>query len=81
MVHCMIRVSLVLPFLIGDLVISVPFEEDDKDPSIWFLDHNYHEAMFSMFKRINGSFCFSLRVNRMSVKKIPWGILTFLYMF
>ncbi|KAK9076059.1 hypothetical protein SSX86_004392 [Deinandra increscens subsp. villosa] len=32
---------------------SVPFEEDDKDPSIWFLDHNYHEAMFSMFKRIN----------------------------
>lgn len=32
----------------------MPFEEDDKDPSIWFLDHNYHEAMFSMFKRING---------------------------
>ncbi|GKA26755.1 26S proteasome non-ATPase regulatory subunit 7 homolog A [Tanacetum coccineum] len=32
---------------------AVPFEEDDKDPSIWFLDHNYHEAMFSMFKRIN----------------------------
>ncbi|KAL6142254.1 hypothetical protein ACLB2K_060537 [Fragaria x ananassa] len=33
----------------------VPFEEDDKDPSIWFLDHNYHEAIFSMFKRINGN--------------------------
>ncbi|CAN6581402.1 unnamed protein product [Malus baccata var. baccata] len=32
---------------------AVPFEEDEKDPSIWFLDHNYHEAMFSMFKRIN----------------------------
>ncbi|GJS57121.1 26S proteasome non-ATPase regulatory subunit 7 homolog A [Tanacetum coccineum] len=32
---------------------AVPFEEDDKDPSIWFLDHNYHEEMFSMFKRIN----------------------------
>ncbi|XP_078178543.1 26S proteasome non-ATPase regulatory subunit 7 homolog A isoform X2 [Carex rostrata] len=32
---------------------AVPFEEDDKDPSIWFLDHNYHEAMFGMFKRIN----------------------------
>jgi hypothetical protein len=32
----------------------VPFEEDDKDPRIWFLDHNYHESMFSMFKRING---------------------------
>jgi len=33
---------------------TVPFEEDDKDPSIWFLDHNYHESMFEMFKRING---------------------------
>ncbi|KAF7152372.1 hypothetical protein RHSIM_Rhsim01G0155700 [Rhododendron simsii] len=32
---------------------DIPFEEDDKDPSIWFLDHNYHEAMFSMFRRIN----------------------------
>ncbi|XP_078441802.1 26S proteasome non-ATPase regulatory subunit 7 homolog A [Wolffia australiana] len=32
---------------------AVPFEEDDKDPTIWFLDHNYHESMFSMFKRIN----------------------------
>eukprot|EP00270_Netrium_digitus_P021837 TRINITY_DN9588_c0_g1_i1.p1 TRINITY_DN9588_c0_g1~~TRINITY_DN9588_c0_g1_i1.p1 ORF type:complete len:306 (+),score=86.18 TRINITY_DN9588_c0_g1_i1:188-1105(+) len=32
---------------------AVPFEEDDKDTSIWFLDHNYHEAMFSMFKKIN----------------------------
>ncbi|KAE8725280.1 S-adenosyl-L-methionine-dependent methyltransferases superfamily protein [Hibiscus syriacus] len=29
----------------------LPFEEDEKDTSIWFLDHNYHE---SMFKRING---------------------------
>ncbi|CAI9113180.1 OLC1v1013742C1 [Oldenlandia corymbosa var. corymbosa] len=32
---------------------AVPFEEEDKDSSIWFLDHNYHEAMFSMFRRIN----------------------------
>lgn len=36
------------------LGFTVPFEEDDKDPSIWFLDHNYHESMFHMFKRING---------------------------
>lgn len=33
---------------------AVPFEEDDKDTAIWFLDHNYHEQMFSMFKKING---------------------------
>ncbi|RYQ83882.1 hypothetical protein Ahy_B10g102759 isoform B [Arachis hypogaea] len=25
---------------------AVPFEEDDKDPSIWFLDHNYHESIY-----------------------------------
>lgn len=41
-------------FLHGCIIFAVPFEEDDKDTSIWFLDHNYHEAMFSMFKRING---------------------------
>lgn len=32
---------------------AVPFEEDEKDPSIWFLDHSYHETMFAMFKKIN----------------------------
>jgi 26S proteasome regulatory subunit N8 len=31
----------------------VPFEEDDKDPSVWFLDHNYVESMNDMFKKIN----------------------------
>lgn len=32
---------------------AVPFEEDAKDPSTWFLDHNYHEDMFAMFKKVN----------------------------
>jgi len=32
---------------------TVPFEEDDKDPSVWFLDHNYVESMNDMFKKIN----------------------------
>ena len=31
----------------------MPFEEDDKDPSIWFLDHSYLENMFRMFKKVN----------------------------
>ncbi|KAG2331714.1 hypothetical protein Bca4012_018729 [Brassica carinata] len=31
----------------------VPFEEDDKDPSIWFLDQNHHKSMLVMFKSIN----------------------------
>ncbi|KAI9742429.1 MAG: proteasome regulatory particle subunit [Claussenomyces sp. TS43310] len=32
---------------------AVPFEEDDKDPSVWFLDHNYVESMNEMFKKVN----------------------------
>ena len=32
---------------------SVPFEEDEKDPSVWFLDHNYVESMREMFKKVN----------------------------
>ena len=34
-------------------VIAVPFEEDEKDPSVWFLDHNYVESMNDMFKKVN----------------------------
>jgi hypothetical protein len=32
---------------------AVPFEEDNKDPRIWFHVHIYHECMFSILKRIN----------------------------
>jgi len=32
---------------------AVPFEEDEKDPSIWFVDHSYLEAMSQMFKKVN----------------------------
>jgi len=32
---------------------AVPFEEDDKDASVWFLDHNYVESMNDMFKKVN----------------------------
>jgi hypothetical protein len=49
--HCFILHSNDIDLLSGT---AVPFEEDDKDTSIWFLDHNYHEQMFSMFKKING---------------------------
>ena len=34
--------------------ISVPFDEDEKDKSVWFLDHDYLESMYSMFKKVNG---------------------------
>lgn len=41
--------------------ISVPFDEDDKDKSVWFLDHDYLENMATMFKKVNG-------------KKLVWSI-------
>ncbi|PNW82369.1 hypothetical protein CHLRE_06g278256v5 [Chlamydomonas reinhardtii] len=32
---------------------ALPFEEDDHDTSIWFLDHSYLEQMYKMFKKVN----------------------------
>lgn len=34
-------------------VCIVPFEENDSDPSVWFLDHNYHENMAELFKKVS----------------------------
>ena len=33
---------------------AVPFEEDEKDSKTWFLDHNYIENVWEMFKKVNG---------------------------
>jgi 26S proteasome regulatory subunit N8 len=32
---------------------GLPFEEDPKDPQVWFVDHNFHEQMSGMFKKVN----------------------------
>lgn len=32
---------------------TVPFDEDDKDKSVWFLDHDYLDSMYGMFKKVN----------------------------
>lgn len=32
---------------------AVPFEEERNDPNIWFLDHNYLENMYEMFRKVN----------------------------
>lgn len=34
---------------------AVPFEEDSKDPTIWFMDHSYMETMSRMFRKVNGA--------------------------
>ncbi|ESO06918.1 hypothetical protein HELRODRAFT_98827 [Helobdella robusta] len=32
---------------------AVPFDEDPKEQDVWFLDHDYLENMYSMFKKVN----------------------------
>jgi 26S proteasome regulatory subunit N8 len=32
---------------------AVPFEKDAKDPRIWFVDHDNHQTMFDMFRKVN----------------------------
>jgi len=32
---------------------AIPFDEDDKDPTVWYLDHDYLENMYNMFKKVN----------------------------
>ena len=29
---------------------AIPFDEDDKDKEVWFLDHEYLENMYNMFR-------------------------------
>ena len=32
---------------------AVPYESDKKDPTVWFVDHNYLEEMAAMFRKVN----------------------------
>lgn len=32
---------------------AVPFDEDDRDASVWYLDHDYLDLMATMFKKVN----------------------------
>lgn len=34
---------------------AVPFEEDSKNPAVFYLDHNYLENMFHMFRKVNAT--------------------------
>merc|ERR1711907_45619 len=31
---------------------AVPFDEDDKHPGTWFVDHDYLESMYEMFRKV-----------------------------
>jgi len=32
---------------------AVPFEEDARNPDVWFLDHNFLDNMFAMFRKVS----------------------------
>ena len=32
---------------------AVPFDEDSRDGKVWYLDHDYLENMFGMFRKVN----------------------------
>jgi 26S proteasome regulatory subunit N8 len=32
---------------------AIPFDEDPREPGVWFVDHNYHETMFSMIRKVS----------------------------
>lgn len=32
---------------------AVPFDEEERDSEVWFLDHEYLENMYAMFKKVN----------------------------
>ena len=32
---------------------AIPFDEDDKDKDVWFLDHEYLENMYNMFRFVS----------------------------
>lgn len=40
-------------YFVSYVFILVPFDEDDKDKSVWFLDHDYLDSMYGMFKKVN----------------------------
>ena len=47
------------------IFLVVPFDEDEKDKSVWFLDHDYLENMSTMFKKVNGTINFHNQFRKM----------------
>jgi 26S proteasome regulatory subunit N8 len=37
---------------------AVPFDEEDRDKDVWFLDHDYMESMYNMFKKVSAKTSF-----------------------
>ena len=48
---------------------AVPFEEDKKDPRVWFIDHNYLEIMARMFTKVTSEL--QLQVGLRCLERTP----------
>jgi hypothetical protein len=50
----LVRVELLFCFRLKIFIILVPFDEEEKEKEVWFLDHEYLEIMHTMFRKVNG---------------------------
>ena len=49
---------------------AVPFDEDPHDKDVWFLDHEYLEHMYHMFKKVNAKeVCQHIQFKKVLLKK------------
>ena len=46
---------------------AVPFDEDLSNPAVWFLDHNFLDTMFWMFKKVNCKFFFDMQTKKIQI--------------
>ena len=52
--HFHVKTAHALYLMSSFKLILVPFDEDERDLDVWFLDHDYLENMYTMFKKVNG---------------------------
>ncbi len=50
----LVRVEFLFFCFLRKLIILVPFDEEEKEKEVWFLDHEYLEIMYTMFRKVNG---------------------------
>ena len=53
---------------------GIPFEEDEKDSKTWFLDHNYIDGMYDMFRKVNGLLTVFSYLNALTVLSADFGL-------
>eukprot|EP01052_Picozoa_sp_SAG31_P000214 SAG31_NODE_7_length_42755_cov_130.245728_10_plen_59_part_00 len=55
-------------------VIVVPFDEDEKSAGVWYLDHDYLEKMYRMFKKVAGNSTLPSLYRAASQRMLPHAV-------